>query len=82
MRTRAPDSRIWERLYDGLIGRWGQWRKPKAVAGPVEVRPAQAVGRVDGGRGSGGGESHQLTVSLHGKRWTLQKWMESRSPET
>lgn len=81
--TKAPYSGVRESLYDWLIGRWGWcWKaNPKTVIGPVEIRTAQTVGSVDGGGGIGWRESHHVTLSFHGKWWTLQKRMESWAPE-
>lgn len=76
-------SEIWERLYDGLVGRRRRRGEPQgqAAAGPAEIGAPQAVSGEAGGGGRGSGERHHLTVSLHGKRWALQKRMERGSPE-
>lgn len=83
LRTNTLDSGIWEGLDDGLISRWG-WRckaKSKVAVGPVEIWTTQTVGGVDRGRETGGRKSHQVTVRVHWKWRTLQKWMECWSAE-
>lgn len=81
---KAAYSGIREGLDDGVIGRGrGCWKaKAKIIVGPMEIGTVQAVEGVDGRRGIGRRERHQLTVCFHRKWWALQKWMESGSPET
>lgn len=79
----TPHSGVRERLDDGLIGRRRCCYEAasEVAAGPVQIRAAQAARGSDAGRGAGGRQRHQVTVSFHRKWRTLQKRVESRRPE-